>query len=55
LVAELSPPFVDEPLELGRDILCDVDDGVRELSLTLEIKRVCTNVITQLFLMIGDI
>jgi hypothetical protein len=39
LVTELSLLFADEPLELGRNFLCGTNDDVRELSLTLEIKR----------------
>ena len=41
LFIELSPFFADEPLELGRDILCGTNDDICELSPTLEIKRVC--------------
>jgi hypothetical protein len=41
VVVELSLPFTDEHLELGRDILCGTNDDIRELSLALEIKRAC--------------
>jgi hypothetical protein len=48
VVIELSLPFADEPFKLGRDILCGTNDDTRELSLALEIKRVCTYAITLL-------
>ena len=56
LFIELSLPFADEALELGRDILCGTIDDIREPSLTLEIKRACVYVgdKTVLFLMTGE-
>jgi hypothetical protein len=49
LVVELSLLFADEHLELGRDILCGMNDDVRELSLALEIKRAWVYAIKLLF------
>jgi len=41
LFIELSLLFADEPLELGRDILCGTNDEIREPSPALEIKHAC--------------